>query len=1088
MAAGNLSLVAKRILNLLDPERNIRETASRWGGHHNLLRGLANIVSELAPVLLDAEKKSQRDRCIRKWVMDLEDVLYDADNLLNEISTEAMRRKLMTEKSGIVTQVRSDFFPPASVVKMTKKMRSYYQKIKEVERILDEIGARRKDFDLENLSEAEVDMETNEDSLNQIRSFIDEGVLISSHDKIEIVVSLLDSKHKGNLVILPVFGKAGLGKTTFAEDVFNDEMVEDHFDFQILLSASQKFDDQHILRLILVHRTGRTDDDLWRDPQSQKELLRNSLLSDDRRSPMRILIVLDDLQSEDLKKWDSLTEVFEFCAKGSKILVTTRSPRVAQLLLVRPYPSSDLNQEQLCILFEKIVFDQEEESWTRDRSLWIRIRNKMVKRCGGHPPDIMTIGSKLRSRTGEQWQLSKLGEDYLYNPFPFTSYAKEIAEVPRLLKLCYDDLPSPLKHCFAYCSLFPKGEEIDVQTLIRLWMAQGFIVIAKESDKKSLEDVGYQYVLNLIDRYFLQEVERDANQVTKCKVDYLMYDLAISVTGDQCRILDSAATLQKNSKTFHVRFNFDLNSTEDVATFDREKMRTIVLSGQSRRVYKGIAVDTIFDKITSKFRFLLALDMHASGLDIVPNTISKLKLLKYLDISENEDLTILPNSISELINLQTLILSKCYKLEKLPTDFGNLVNLRHLEIDGCNNLAYLPLGIKQLKLKELSQLVVSVDSSQTLVRSSELIRQFGIRNLRLKNMRHKETVVNYLKEVPSRIQSLSLEWKVGKQNSVHEQPPLSLDKNLPSDLKELSINGFGGVTVCCPDFHLCDKLVKLSLSRCTNCKNLQAVNQISGLKVLVLEDLTNLEYMLVGDSSSSSANLFSSLEKLWLSKLPKLLGWWINEISHVWPSFDRLSKLVIEDCPNLSSIPLCPNLAEGLVLDRTKWKLFESRKNLSRAAAHEGTSLPASSLPYRPHSFTYLESMSISGIEDLDADKIQWRTMKKLRFLRFNCIPGMKELPSQLHDASSLVELQVWRCPIKAIPGSIINFKKLEKLVIGICPLLQELPAQFSRVQIRTLEIKGCNTLLRRLEVGKGADWNKIKLIPEIKLGPISGR
>uniref|UniRef100_A0A803P938 Uncharacterized protein n=1 Tax=Cannabis sativa TaxID=3483 RepID=A0A803P938_CANSA len=1060
MAAGNVCVVASRILEFLNSDDKVKEIESVYGADKKFLQGLKGSIQDLDSVILDAETKSQSDNGIKDWLMELEDVLYSADNLLHSFYTEARhpRKKLSSAKK-----------------------KNMLLKINQVKEELIKIGEQRKLFDFKEEIRSEelvvvgkdIRLEKNESgsSSSSMES------TLRNEDKAEIIRILLHVGEVEVMEVLPLVGRVGSGKTRLAEEVFNDEVIKCNFEPRIWISVSGIFDVEQILGRILSKITGKIVEDLPSNKKSQDVVLGKSL------NGKKYLIVLDDVQNEEPEKWKSLTDSLKVGAIGSKMLVTTRSETVSNLIKgrIRPYLLKDLSDEKYLFLFGKIAFGGREIEARQ-----IRVGMEIVRRCAGRPLAIKATAAMLRSKSAEEWrtfykrEFSKIGESHHdMLPFGFLSSTNDHREMLSLLKLCYDDLPSCLKHCFAYCSLFPKGYVINVQKLIKLWMAQGFIV---EQLGKSQEDVGYEYFLSLLGGYFFEEVERDnsTGKMTKCKMHNFMHDLAMLVTDHQCVLFSSADDYVDISRrrTFHVWFDFDLSSTEFITLLDVKKIRTIVLSGQSRSRYGGLHVNRFFDKICSQFKYLRALDMHDSGIEVVSDSISKLKLLEYLDLSENEDITELPNSITLLLNLQTLRLSSCFKLKRLPEDFSNLINLQHLEIDGCNNLTNLPRGISKVQdLEALSQLVVSEGSLMPNVVEKKLqeLSKLPIRNLRLV-LRHEKHVIPYLQAVPQGIRSLSLETEGYNLESVSEEET-HINKNLSSDLEELSINAFKSPTLFCPKSYFPGKLVKLSLRRCANFKSLPAV-ELSSLKVLVLDDITNLEY--IADAySSSSTTCISTLEELWLMELPKLEKWWKDEVGEV-PSFNSLTKLVIEDCPKLTYMPRIPNLKEGLVLDRICWKLFEQTMMHNTTAPSSSTYLPP---------LSNLKILRIVGIKDCKVDRISWDTMKNLIFLKFDCLPTLETLPNGLREVTSLQELHVWRCGIKKIPEWIDELQNLQKLVIHVCPLLEELPEEISKLPVlRTLEIEECNTLLRRCEERIGADWSKVSKIPERKFGMIYGR
>ncbi|KAK7819157.1 putative disease resistance protein rga1 [Quercus suber] len=116
-------------------------------------------------------------------------------------------------------------------------------------------------------------------------------------------------------------------------------------------------------------------------------------------------------------------------------------------------------------------------------------------------------------------------------------------------------------------------------------------------------------------------------------------------------------------------------------------------------------------------------------------------------------------------------------------------------------------------------------------------------------------------------------------------------------------------------------------------QHLPPLNQLPFLKFVQLSGMEAIEYILdkvnvsnvLGGSSSSSSKtpFFPSLSSLVIIQFPKLKGWWRNsydddnEPHHLLlPSFPPcLSQLRIFDCPNLTSMPLIPNLTNSYICD-----------------------------------------------------------------------------------------------------------------------------------------------------------------------------
>ncbi|PNX78711.1 disease resistance protein rga3-like [Trifolium pratense] len=211
------------------------------------------------------------------------------------------------------------------------------------------------------------------------------------------------------------------------------------------------------------------------------EGLRKQVASGSTRKQVRLLLVLDDVWNEDRVMWEELRGLIQAGAQGSKVLVTTRSNKVANMM--GTYSSCNLqglSGEDSLSVFVKWAFKEGEE---RKYPELMEIGKKIVLKCGGVPLALRTLGSSLFSkvdqiqewmivRDNEIWNLPQVDEDIL----------------PAAIKLSYDQLPSYLKQCFACFSLFEEDFHFNSCLTIVLWEALGFLPSPNQGEK--LKDIG----------------------------------------------------------------------------------------------------------------------------------------------------------------------------------------------------------------------------------------------------------------------------------------------------------------------------------------------------------------------------------------------------------------------------------------------------------------------------------------------------------------------------------------------------------------------------------------------------------------------
>ncbi|KAM2279170.1 hypothetical protein ACFX1S_040045 [Malus domestica] len=401
-----------------------------------------------------------------------------------------------------------------------------------------------------------------------------------------------------------------------------------------------------------------------------------------------------------------------------------------------------------------------------------------------------------------------------------------------------------------------------------------------------------------------------------------------------------------------------------------------------------------------------------------------------------------------------------------------MINLRHLMLRGCVGLTGMPRGIGELNgVRTLNRFVLSKSNCLGRGGSAGLVELGSLTELRgdieIGYLRHEKDVVSEsnvgtpLKD-KHHLRSLELWWKEEEDlKGVDEEDIIkSMEVLQPhSNLKQLTVWFYGGVRFA-SWFSSLINIVNLKLYGCERCQHLPPLDHLPSLKKLDLRRLEKLEYILLSEKESSNSmsdemmriSFFpSSLENLFISQCPVLKGWWRahahNSASSSsstenlsLPSFPSLSTLSIWDCPNLTSMPLYPNV-ESIELKNTSWKVVDSLfvRGASDITHDVGVDVSASSSS--PH-LSKLTHLTLCRIEDLEFIPLEGMgNLTSLQELVIDHCPNLAALPEGIANLTSLQSLRIEDCPnMAALPEGIANLTSLQSLSIGNFPNWAALP------------------------------------------------
>lgn len=977
-------------------------------------------------LLEDLQQQQVSNKFLRLWILNLENVAYTAKGVLDGATSPGRSVSLL-------------YFSNMRHARLVRGVLS------ELQSTIDE------GIQLSNLGKQSMSRVSLDSCIRETSCYVDESDIFGrEEDKEKIIDKLLccEVVQGGKASCISIAGMGGMGKTTLAQLVFNDQRVTKHFDVKVWIYVSDQFDAKNVMMEIIKSLnkdkcSSLTMNDLH---SSLRDLLHNK----------RYLIVLDDVWIEHHEEWDKLKPIFRGSVDGSKIIITTRNEKVAALMNSRgpPYYLRGLDEDSSWCLFKQHAFQQGEEE---EHLSLLPIGKQIVQKCGGVPLAAKTLGSLMRFKRKENEWLS------VQNSEIWELDESESGNLLQALRLSYHHLPQHLKRCFAFCSIFPRDYVFRKEKLIRLWMAED--LIEYNTGRKTPEDSGNDYFNDLLWISFFEEVkESNHGGCVRYKMHDVIYDLAKSVAGPEYSVLYPASLSTNFAEICYASVVCDFKSSmipEEI--YAAKRLRTLVLLSEGN-FYKAIP------KLCSNFsRSLHVLDLSGSALSILHESIGELSELRYLDLSHTH-LCLLPRSIEKLTNLQTLILFGCYNLVTLH-DLTKMKSPRHLDTTGCKALTkMLPEYVSNQMLgfgKELQTLplfVVGRLQDIKFLQELYLLRR-SLKITQLKNIHNSAGEICSLMGYKGYLESLGLYWgnddgcpnidpeeeyvvsRFQERKKTHICQPSSvadLDDsklgemvlhclNPPENLRRLLIKEYPGSKF--PHWRL-PFLNLVRLIDCRGSKQLPNFGNLQYLTVLSLEGMHGVERISKELYGEGTIRSFSALRELVLVDFPNLKEWPSPNGGNAFPN---LTKLIVSKCPQLKKMPFIPSL-QHLEIRNCCEVLLLSFQNI-----------------------TSLKTLVIEKIMDLlSFSSTSLLNNPLLTSLDIISCPELRLLPSKLGSLTTLRSLSIrWCEKLICLPQGVQKLSALESMEIGDCHCLSKLLVDGTEglSSLRTLSIENCSNL-----------------------------
>ncbi|KAL3506189.1 hypothetical protein ACH5RR_031571 [Cinchona calisaya] len=859
------------------------------------LRKLGRVLKRMQCLLRDLDDDRVEDEIRKHLLRKVKTLTYGAEDIVEEFAVQVASKR---GRRGVKNVLKRFGF-------IFSEVKSLHNLGLKIALVLNEMNKVTKDFEIYYLKLRVV----NEGDENQrrpprliryaARDKAEEYYFIGREEEISKLVTLLlplPPQSSSYIPVICVWGVGGIGKTTITRKIYKHRDVQSCFERFAWVCITQQAQIRSVLRDVLIQ--------LFPDQEKKGvEHMEDSELVQQLHRVQRenkCLIVLDDIWN--VNDWGVLVSAFPLVEGGSKILLTTRTKQVAEVIGF-PYELRCLNDGESWELLRKIAFSP------RRRVEDIKVEQKieavgieMVRKCDGIPLALSVLGAILKDKYFfRDWEIvNRRIDSYQRN-----EERSDGAAVLRILSLSYNLLPYYLKQCFLYLGNFREDEDIDVEQIYLQWIADGMVLPQHQTSGDTLKDVAERYMNELSQRSMVEVQMNDSSisrRFSSCCLHDSIRDFCLEKGREEdfIRVIDiPCVEIPYNAAerlVIHINGNVEAPvDADNLLEGSEPPLRSLLFRNHNLGVKKIIWSKKIVNyKNLKSLRVLNFEGYDFGGRKKLPKgleTLIHLRLLSFRLCILGE----LPSSIFNLPFLQTLDLRVSTDEIKIPNVLGKMKRLRHLYFPPVVTKEVVKQKLRLHGLSEL-EMLDGLDGSRHEIADLD----------ELTNLRFFAATVTDNDSLGDIINVISKNGQNLKETKLHIRGSVSL-----------SSAGQGSVPVHLRDVLNCGNLHQLWLQVKIGEFPPHEVNFLQGLVQLVLQsseivkdpmetlqNLPQLRSLMLLPGAYEGKELicqklgFPQLRNLRIDSLPNLSCVEIDE-----GGMPNLSCLEIYDCPELEMIP-----------------------------------------------------------------------------------------------------------------------------------------------------------------------------------------